>query len=110
MESNDQTQAQPDAPIAQRRTSRRPLLRLAGATVLVGGLAAGGLAVSHGAQSSVANAGSSTGVTAQQVCKRGSKRHREPLPSPGFSGGPGHALRNMAGRFGGGTDRFGCER
>ena len=53
MESNDESQDTMEALGTQHRSSRKPLWRVAGATVLIGSLAAGGLAHAYGARLTV---------------------------------------------------------
>jgi len=74
---------------------------VAGATVLIGSLAAGALAFSHGASGTVANAGASSVVVASQLANTAQST---PVPGAmhGFRGGPGHGFGNMADQFGGG--------
>ena len=63
MESNDESQAQPDVVITQRRNARRPLWQLAGAALLVAGLAGGGVAFSRSDLGSVAQASASSAAS-----------------------------------------------
>ena len=115
MGPHDETQVQPEALIAPPRRSKRSMWRLAGASLLVGGLVAGGLTVAQGGQGSVANARSSSGVAAVQVsstvqtapapnARQGFRGGHGPGGSggPGGMSGPGQGFGPMAGRFGGG--------
>jgi hypothetical protein len=63
MESSDENQVQPDAHSTQRRNARRPLWQLAGAALLVAGLAGGGVAFSRSEGGSVAHASSSSAAS-----------------------------------------------
>jgi hypothetical protein len=101
MESNDESQAQPEAPTVRQHGSRKPLWRVAGATVLIGSLTAGAFAISQGGSGSAASASASSGVVASQVA---STAQSTPVSGAkhGFRGGQGQGFGNMAGRFGGG--------
>ena len=81
MESNDESQAQPDVAITRRRRVRKPLWQLAGAALLVAGLAGGGVAFSRNDLGSVAQA-SAAPKTAQAATA--------PKGTPGVQRGFGH--------------------
>ncbi len=106
MEPNEDTPTQPQLPNTTHRPSRRRRWQVAGAAVLIGGLAAGTFALNQGGQSSVANASANGGVVASQVSSQA-----QTTPMPGTNQGPGGrgGFGNMGGHgFGqGGMGGFG---
>jgi hypothetical protein len=104
MEGNDTLPIQPQLNEPKPKHTRPAFWRVTGVTMLIGGLAAGGLALSHGGQGTMAAAGSSS-VTASTVASTTTTPSTTRHGLGRFGGGSGGGLGGdfgRAGRHGGG--------